>query len=218
VQACPHSITVVRNPLLAGTASVRITVTDSDLHSACPQLQAGPDPSAFLVSPYVLRPRATDYIGFSVLFPRGFPAVNYPHWLQVAEIYGPPFRGSPQISFGVRGNRLVLILLRGPTHRYTVAWSTGLRRGSWHHLVLRLKLSPDPRVGSVALWHNGARARLGGRRRTIHMQTLAPALTWNAPRGKDALYLDLYRGPGLGSVTVYEGDARIGRTYWSVAG
>jgi Polysaccharide lyase len=216
VQACPGSVRVVRNPLQIGPPAVRITVSDGDLRSSCRRLQAGPNPSAFLVSPSLFHSGSDLYIGFSVYFPRGFPVVRTPRWLQVAQIYGPPFRTRPQISFGVRGNRLVLVLLLGPDHRYTAAWGTALRRGSWHHLVLRVRFSANPRLGFVQLWHNHARQRMH-RRRTMHMQTLVPWGTWDPPRGRNALYLDLYRAPGFGSVTVYENGARVGRTYSSVS-
>jgi Polysaccharide lyase len=214
VQACRRSVRVVPSPLSAGTFAARITVGNGDTHDSCRKLQPGPSPSAFLISPPIFRAGNERYISFSTLFPAGFPRIT--NWFQIAELYGPPYGGSPPIGIYVSGRSLVLG--RDVTHHYDTPWRSRIRQGSWEHLVLEVKFSADPRIGFVKLWLNGIPQTFAGGRRRLAMGTLIPGINWTGRRGADSLDIGQYRAaqPALGTVTVYEGQVRVGTGYAAV--
>jgi hypothetical protein len=215
VQACSRAIRVVHAPLSYGTFAAKITVGNGDTNANCRKLQPGASPSAFLISPPLFHEGDDLYISFSTLFPRGFPRMT--NWFQVAEIYGPPYQGSPPIGIYVSGRSLVLG--RNAGHHYDSPWRTPIRQGRWESLVMRVKFSPDPHTGFVQMWLNGVPQTFAGGVRRLYMDTLVRGLNWTGRGGADSLDLGEYRSatPALGPVTVFEGQARIGRTYASVS-
>ena len=211
-QSCPDGVTVVESPVRGGRYSARFTTTDQSNHAFCPDVPVYNN-SALINSPRLFHDGDDFYIGFSTYFPAGFPVP--PDWFQVAEIYGPPYGGSPTIGIDVVGHRLQLS--RDVTHGYDVIWtaSTDFSRPGWEDIVLHVKFSTDPNVGFVELWRNGARQTFKDGSQTIHYNTLIPTVNGGGP---NRLSLDQYRSAAapMGTVSIYHDEARIGHSYQSV--
>jgi hypothetical protein len=215
LQACTGGVSIVTSPVRGGGYAAKFTVTDQSTDVNCPAVPTS-SPRAQLVSPAMFTPGADVYIGFSTFFPADFPTIS-DGWMQVAEVYGPPFGGSPPIGVDVVGNRLVLS--RDATHNWDKVWTsaTDIAKGTgWEDIVLHVKFSTDPRVGFVELWRNGRRQTFTNGSQTLFYNTIVPIVNGGGP---NALYLNQYRSstPALGTVTLYHDQAKVGSSYASVA-
>jgi hypothetical protein len=216
-QSCPDGVTVVNNPVREGNYAAKFTVDDTSTKANCPAVPTE-DPRAQVISPRLFGEGDDCYIAFSTYFPSEFPTISK-GWMQVAEIYGPPFGGSPSIGIGVEGDRLVLH--RGPTNNWEAVWKEGsdIPKGTgWEDIVLHVKFSTDPTVGFVEVWHNGVKQTLGNGSQRMYYDTLIPGINWDGST-PNRLILNQYRGlsPALGPITLYHDAARVGTTYDSVA-
>jgi hypothetical protein len=226
VQACagpspPAGVTVVRRPVHRHWRhSLRFTVSDQSVHALCPVLGSPGSPNANVLSPPLFRPGDDAYIGFSVFFPTGFPSICTPLvprcFMQVMEIYGEPFGGSSPVSILVSGRRLFF-----NTHTSGAIWTspTTIPVGrAWNDFVIHVHFDTRPNVGFVELWFNGRRRRFRTGSRRFHEATLAPGVNWDGLHA-DSLVLQQYRGPNprMGTVTLYETGAKVGRSYAAVA-
>jgi hypothetical protein len=221
VQACagpnpPAGVTVVGSPVHRGWRhSLRFRVSGGSVSANCPTLGSPGSPNANLISPPMFRPGDDVYVGFSVYFPSSFPLICVPWvpgcFMQVAEIYGRPFRGSAPVAVEVIGNQLAL-----GTHEYGTIWRspTVISRGTWEDIVLHIRFSTQRSVGFVALWLNGRQRRFGNGAYKFHEATLLPGVTWDGVHA-NTLDLQQYRGPhpSLGTVDLYETGAKVGTTY-----
>lgn len=214
VQQCPGAISVVGSPAAPGARAVALSVSDNDTESACPNHVFTPNPAAGLIGPSMFHDGDDAYIGFSTLFPTGFPFI--PHWFQFAEIYGKPYGGSPPLGLDVVGNRFGL--WRDATHGYDNPWSVPLQTNAWQDLVLHVKFSADPTVGFVEIWLNGVQQTFGNGQQRLYMATLVPGINWSGAGGADYLDLDQYRSKldAFGRVTIYHAAARIGDSFAAV--
>jgi hypothetical protein len=215
IQACPGDVAVVTSPVRAGRYAARFTVRDESVTANCPAVPTS-GTRASLASPRLFGPGDDAYIGFSSYFPAGFPAITT-GWLQVAEVYGPPYNGPPSIGLAVNGNRLVLT--RDNTHNVDAVWTslTGVAKGTgWEDIVLHVKFSTDPSVGFVELWHNGQRQRFTDGTQTLHYSTIVPGVNGGGP---NSLFLNQYRSkiPARGAVTLYHDEGKVGSSYAAVA-
>ncbi|HXV05798.1 MAG TPA: polysaccharide lyase [Solirubrobacterales bacterium] len=216
-QSCSEGVTVVNSPVRSGQYAAKFTVTDTSTSEYCPLVPTS-SPRAQLVGPQMFTEGSDDYIGFSTFFPADFPTISS-GWMQVAEIYGPPFGGSPSIGIDVVGNRLAL--QRDPTHNWDTIWTspTEISKGTaWEDIVLHVKFSTDPSVGFVELWLNGAQQTFKNGARRIYYDTLVPGVNWDGS-SPNRVYLNQYRSssPPRGAVTLYHDAARVGTSYASVA-
>jgi hypothetical protein len=215
LQACPGDVAVVSSPVRAGRYAARFTVRDESVTANCPAVPTS-GTRASLTSPRLFGPGDDADIGVSTYFPAGFPAITS-GWLQVAEVYGPPYNGSPTIGLAVNGNRLVLT--RDATHNVDAAWTSlaDVAKGTgWEDIVLHVKFSTDPSVGFVELWHNGQRQRFTDGAQTLHYSTIVPGINGGGP---NSLFLNQYRSksPARGAVTLYHDQAKVGSSYGEVA-
>jgi hypothetical protein len=216
-QSCPGGVATVTSPVRSGRYAAKFTVSDSSTNANCPLVPTS-DPRAQLVGPPMFTEGSDDYIGFSTYFPANFPTISS-GWMQIAEIYGPPYGGSPSIGIDVTGNRLTLD--RDPTHIWDTIWisPSEIPKGvGWENFVLHVKFSTDPSVGFVELWLNGVRQAFTNGAQRIYYDTLVPGVNWNGG-SPNRLYLNQYRSatPLLGTVTLYHDAARVGSSYASVA-
>jgi hypothetical protein len=219
VQSCPGGITVGRDPLGGPGYVSKFSVSDQSVSARCPILGSAGNPSASLLSPGLFKPGGNTYIGFSTLFPARFSAICTPWvracWMQVMELYGRRFRGSPPVALGVVGDRLVL------ANHWRTIWtsSQNITKGTaWEDVVLHVVISTNPKIGYIELWNNGAQQTfINGSRRWFEA-TLDPGVNWDGVHA-DKLCLDEHRGPNpaMGRVVVYQRAARVGATYASVA-
>jgi hypothetical protein len=225
VQGCPgpsppKGVTVVGSPVHRGWRhSLRFRVSGDSVSANCPILGSAGNPNANLISPPLFRPGDDVYIGFSVYFPPNFPSICTPFvpgcFMQVAEVYGQPFRGSAPVAVQVIGNQLAL-----GTHAYGTIWRspTAIRRGTWEDIVLHVRFSTQRSGGFVALWLNRRQRRFGNGDYRFHEATLLPGVTWDGVHA-NTLDLQQYRGPhpSLGTVDLYETGAKVGTTYAAAA-
>jgi uncharacterized protein (TIGR03382 family) len=87
---------------------------------------------------------------WSTLFPQSFPSVN--SWQLFAQWHQDGCCGSPPLEFYVVGEEM---RMRVGGSSGKVLWRAPLVRGRWHDFVLRVKWSPDPKVGFVELYKDG---------------------------------------------------------------
>ena len=216
LEQCPGDIaSVVGNPAPAGVHAVQLKVSDGDTQSACPGKVFTPNPAASMIGPTVFHNGDDAWMGFSVYLPAGFPTI--PTWFQFAEVYGPPFGGSPPIGLDIEGNRMGL--WRDATHNFDNPWSTPVVTGQWQDIVLHVKFSPDPTVGFVELYFNGVQQQFADGSTRLYYSTLVPGNNWDGASGGNYLDIDQYRShlDQLGTVTVYDAEMAIGDSYAAVA-
>jgi hypothetical protein len=212
VQDCPGGVSVVPNPVAGGGMAAKFTVSDANTKYNCSNVYSA-NPAASILTSGMFQNGDDRYIGFSTLFPTGFPTIT--SWFQFAELYGPPYSGSPPIGFDVSGNSLGL--WRGLNHNYDNPWRAPIQPNVWERIVAHVKFSTDPSVGFIEITLNGVQQKFSNGSTRLYYQTLVPGTNWD---GKTPNHLDLdqYRGssPALGTVSIYHSNAEVGMTYASV--
>jgi hypothetical protein len=225
VQACngPSPVagaTVVSSPVHPGfTHSAALTVSDQSVTANCPQLGSYGHPNANILSPGLFSPGNDDYVGFSTLFPASFPSnVCTPYvpgcWMQIMELYGPPYGGSAPVALDVWGNHLEMW-----THNGTI-WraAQNITKGTWQDIVVHVHFSTSATTGFVELWYQGVPQTFTNGKTRYYEATLQSGVNWNG-RAANSVFLDQYRGanPAMGTVTLYSSGAKVGTTYASAA-
>lgn len=213
-QACPGGVTIVDSPTRKGNGAAKFTVSDGDTNSRCDDVPTH-NPRAQLVSDGMFGDGDEYYIAHSIYFPSDFP--DDPNgWFQIAELYGPPFGGSPSMGIDVCGSSICFS--RDESHGYDSIWeSPRVTKGEWHDLVYHVKFSTDASEGFVEIWYDGVKQTMKNGEERVYYQTLRPGLNWNGT--PNSFFLNQYRqaGQGLGTVTLYHDEAAVGTTYESVA-
>jgi hypothetical protein len=226
VQGCPgpnpvQGVSVVNSPVHPGWQhSVQFTVSDQSVNANCPILGSPGHPNANLLTPALFKPRDNDYIGFSTFYPAGFPQVCAPWvpgcFMQVAEIYGPPFGGASPACILEFGNQLIMnthtsgTIWRSPA---PIPFGTG-----WNDIVLHVNFSTDPTVGFVELYYDGQLQTLSNGSTRFYEATLQPGVNWDGVH-PDTFDLQQYRGnnPVMGTTTLYQTGAKVATTYAAAA-
>lgn len=229
VQACSGQIKFASSPFVNGAKAASFTVTDSDVLAwsntlnsyTCSSSNSGNARAQLVAQTIKFHNGDEFYYGFSTYFPASFPVIS--QWLQVSEIYGPPFNGSPAIEIGVLGSNLVFkrhykdySTSSTGVDRYDVPWtSSGFNKDVWNNFVLHIKLSDNPSTGFIELWHNGSQVTFSNGSQRLTYQTLYPGVSWDPTKNESGLIVNQYRDKtmGLGSVTIYHDDIRVGTTY-----
>lgn len=217
-QAClnetpPNGLTVVTSPERApGEPSVRFTVADSSTHANCAAVPTA-DARAQIVGPKLFANGSDDFIAWSEMFPAGMPLP--PSWFQFAEIYGPPFGGSPSMGFDLGSNGR-MSLDRDSTHGYDSAWvqSSPIVAGHWYDITVHVKFSTDRSVGFVELWLDGQPQTLTNGQTRLYYDTLVPGVNWDGSTPDD-LTLNQYRDHNatMGAQSIYASQVRVGTSY-----
>jgi hypothetical protein len=214
-QSCPTGVTIVTSPARKGTHAAKFTVADGDTNAKCPNVPTE-NPRAQLVTKGLFKDGDDYFIGLSMYFPTGFPAPT--DWFQVAEIYGEPFGGSPSMEFDVKGTKLAFS--RDKTHGYDTPWTAthDIVKDKWEDLVIHVKFSSDPNTGFVEIWDNGVQQTFTNGTQKLMYNTLVNGINWQ-PGGTNAVHINQYRSASskLGTVTLYEDEIYVGKTYASVA-
>lgn len=213
--ACPGGVTLAPLVPYRGAPSAKFTVTDTSNSAFCPGHVFTHNPASSLLTPGLFGNGDDRYISFATLFPTGFPTIT--NWFQVAEIYGPPYGGSPTVSIDVKGNKIGL--WRDGTHNFDTPWMAPLQINQWMNVTLHVKFSTNPSVGFVEIWLNGVQQHFNNGSTRLYYTTLLAGDNWNGSTKND-LDLDQYRAltPSLGSVSIYHAAAKVGMTLASVAG
>lgn len=214
-QSCPDGVQVVTNPVRGGKYAAKLTVSDSSTKSNCPKVPTD-NPRAQLVSDPLFREGDEFYVGFSTLFPNGFPVIT--DWFQVAELYGEPWGGSPTMGIDVKRKRMVLA--RDQAYGWDDAWTApvDIQTNAWIDIVMRVKFSTNPSVGFVEIWYNGQPQTMKNGSKRIYYETLRTGVNWNGS-SPNRVFMNQYRSSNtpLGTVTIYHDEVRVGRSYEAVA-
>ncbi len=212
-QSCPDAITIVTNPVHSGKYAAKFTVSDDDTKSNCPKSPTD-DPRAQLLA-YKFSEGDEFYFSMSTYFPSDFPFIS--EWFGIAQIYGPPYGGTPTIGIGINGDKLQYHVHYDNKH-FTLWKSHPIAKGkSWETIILHIKLSTDRNVGFVELWHNGNKQKLDGKDKYFY-PTLVENLNWTSKNGENYLYAQHYRSRNakLGKITIFHDDFLIGKTLQDV--
>lgn len=77
-------------------------------------------------------------------------------WFGAAEVYGPPWNGSPPMSTGIKRDAAGQVCL----DMYPGVLRVPIATDCWHELVVHTVHSPSPTVGLVEVWLDGVRQTL----------------------------------------------------------
>jgi hypothetical protein len=218
----PAGTVMVQNPLPqpGGMSNVvKFTVADTSVSANCPVLGSPGDPNAMLIGRNIFVPGMNVYIAFSIYLPVGFPRICTPYvprcFFSFAEVYGPPYDGSPPYAIMGANQHFALGTLTNPDAWNSPKWVPG----RWNQFILHVKFETD-RSGFVQLYYNGALQTLSGPSgpaTTLYESTLVPGVNWNGST-PNHLSLQQYRSGvvKMGTIVTYESGARVGPTLDSV--
>jgi hypothetical protein len=224
IQSCPgpapaQGITLVNSPVHPGWQhSMKFTVTDQSVHANCPILGSPTHPNAVASTARMFTPGSNYYIGFSTLFPAGFPQVCTPWvigcYMQVAEVYGQPFGGASPVSIMAIQGKLVM----GTSHNGIVWHGPNYTYGTWQDLVLHVNFSTSPSIGYVEIWLNGQLQKFDNGSTRYYEATLQPGINWDGVH-PNYMAIDQYRDnvPAYGTTILYHTGVKIGTSYASAA-
>jgi hypothetical protein len=160
------------------------------------------------------------YVGASYYFPSSWPNVSSSGWVNLGEIYGPPYSGAgPNKIMVLRKSdgSQVLCWQRNQNYNYDRPFEIPLIRERWFDLVLRVKLSSDPTVGFWEAWLNRGS---GWERLKLHGRSRLFTRTIDSSNNHGANYhkVSQYRARGMWKVaTNYIADHRVGTSFEAVA-
>ncbi|KAF9890072.1 hypothetical protein FE257_006233 [Aspergillus nanangensis] len=215
IQACPGGVEVSTDSARSGSHSAKFVVHDDDTNATCPDSPTE-NPRAQLSSKGLFSDGDDYFIGFSVMFPTGFPDIT--DWFMFFELYGPPYNGTPSMALFVSQDNRITFGRDASYNRDTI-WTGGeIVPGKWRDIVLHVKFSTDPAIGFVQIWEDGQRQQLvGGDGYTVFYRTLNPELNYDGT--PNAVILNQYRSKDTryGPVTVYHDAVKVGTSLEEVS-
>ncbi|OAQ58307.1 polysaccharide lyase domain-containing protein [Pochonia chlamydosporia 170] len=214
-QGCPGGVVKSADVARTGKFSAKLVVHDNDTNAVCPDSPTE-NPRAQLVSPPLFKDGDEYYIGFSVLFPSGFPKIS--NWFMFFELYGPPYNGTPSMALFVSKENKLTFGRDAAYNRDTIWTGAPIVPGQWRDIALRVKFSTDPEVGFVQIWDGGKQQELvGGNGTTVVYRTLNPEVNWNG--SPNTVVLNQYRSKdtNYGPVTLYHDSVKVGTSLEEVA-
>jgi hypothetical protein len=143
-EVSPDRLQVVSSPVREGRYALKVTVRQGDdpINSSGNRNELVRMTREPVGSEY--------YYRWSTMFAPDFPSVRT--WQLFTQWHHEGSSGSPPLEFYVYGEEVRLNIGGNPG---TIVWRTPLVRGAWQDFILRVRWSPDPRVGFVELYHNG---------------------------------------------------------------
>lgn len=216
-QACPGAVKISTDSARTGRKSAKFTVQDDDTKAKCADSPTE-NPRGQLVSPPLFGDGDDYFIAFSVMFPEGFPQIT--DWFMIAELYGPPYNGTPSMGVFVSKEQKVTFGRDATYNKDTIWTGAEIVPGKWRDIVLHVKFSTDPKVGFVQIWEDGERQQLvGGDGSTVFYRTLNPELNWDGTLND--LILNQYRNKdtryGGNGVTLYHDSVKVGHSFEEVS-
>jgi hypothetical protein len=219
----PGHVFPTLDPLGSGREVLEYAINNGD------QPYPGALPRGDVESPKMFFPGDDWYISIPTLIPSGFPTINNQYFFQVAEIYGPPYGGSPTVGLDLESDsagRNHLKLDLDAAHSGT-PWVGPALDGRWHTLTLHVHFATDS-SGFVQLWYDGVLQTFNGRANNvtftsnntqINYATLVSGVNWDGRDG-NFVNIDSYRARNgyPGTVTLFHGAPAIGGTLASVGG
>jgi hypothetical protein len=164
-RATEERIQVVRKPHVQGAHAARFTVEREDVVAAGTgtghraEIYARGDLEGYPDGEGTVR-----YYGWCTLIPRDYPLVD--SWQLIAQWKneGP---GSPPLSLKLQERELTMVS-QDSTGSTATVWTGDAAPGQWHRFVARVKWSPDPKVGTIDLWHDGEHVAKDVHRATMY--------------------------------------------------
>ncbi len=215
-QSAPGAVREVPGPAGSGERFFKMTVDNGDVYPITPT----DNPRAELQSPARIGPGQQFWWKAKFFLPRDFPR-SVPGWLTVlGGPYGSPFNGAAPWHIEINHNHIQWS--RNRTYGYDVPWRMRIVRGRWIRILVHNRFSSH---GFVEMWVDGHRVtffRSGG----YNPNRVRPTRRlWMATRdasngdGRNFVSLLSYRKAGMfPSLTIYQGQTKVGRTRASVAG
>jgi hypothetical protein len=203
-RAAAGRLRVVTAPIRQGRYAARFEVRAGDTPANTTGTRAE------LIAEYDHGRKATEgqqrWYRWSTLFATHYPLVELWQTFVQWKNDGP---GSPPLAMTVQGRQIRFS--GGEQNGFQIYWRGPIRRGHWHDFVARVRWSPDPRSGLVALWHNGRRV-------------VPPTHTATMYRGADGrpianyLKVGLYRHSAIRRTQVlYHDDVMVGSNRRTIA-
>jgi len=135
---------VVTSPVHQGQYALKVTVRQGDN-----PIGASGNRNELVYLSY--EPEGTErWYRWQTMWPADYPS-DAP-WQIFTQWHHSGSDGSPPMVFSVRGETVRMLA------NTEVVWTTPLVRGVWHDFLFHVKWSPDPSVGFVELWYDGALA------------------------------------------------------------
>lgn len=200
--------TVVADPLGSGQKVLDLAVADSDR-----PYTGAVNPRADFESPKMFTPGSDAYIAIPTLLPSGFPVIDWHKgWMQVAELYGQPYGGSPPIGIGLTNYGTGINHYQLSDHASKVWWQGPSIVGGWHTVTLHVHFATD-NTGSVELWYDGAQQKFTNGATKLNYPTLLAGVNWDGTHG-NFLNINNYRSAGSwpGTVTLFHGAPTVATT------
>lgn len=216
IEAAPHAITEVPDPLGGGETVLKMTVDDDDVAPVTPT----DNPRAQALSPSVIHAGDELWLETEFMIPASFPP-RVPGWLSLVSIYGPPYDGSSPWQIGLDGRDM--LWERNEHYNFDTPWKQPLPRDQWVRVLLHERFDQH---GWVEMWIDGqqitffARGSSDNRNheaptRRLHMATA----DWSNDEGANAAKIMQYREQGMfETATVYFRALKIGTTRAAVSG
>jgi hypothetical protein len=199
---------VVSDPLGSGQRVLEMAVADGDR-----PYSGATNPRADFESPNLFPPGSDAYIAIPNLIPAGFPVLDWHKgWMQIAELYGRPYGGSPPIGIGLTNYGTGVNHYQLVDHYGKMWWQGPSLDARWHTITLHVHFATDS-TGSVELWYDGVPQKLLNGSTKVNYPTLLAGVNWD---GTNANFLNInsYRSAGSwpGTLTLFHGAPTVATT------
>lgn len=157
LQGAPDSITDAPDPAGSEDTVLKFTVNNQDVYPITPTK----NPRAQALSPRFIEEGMEVWTSFSFFLPESFPdsfhspTVWNGTWVQLYEIYGPPFAGDGPVGISIRpfkGKGLGIGWQRNHTYGTDNPWVMPLKKSQWITVLTHERFATD---GWVEMWVNG---------------------------------------------------------------
>ncbi|BCS29668.1 uncharacterized protein APUU_71238S [Aspergillus puulaauensis] len=215
IEGCPGGVEISADSARTGSKSAKFVVHDEDTNAACPDSPTE-NPRAQLDSKGLFQDGDDYFIGFSVMFPEGFPQIT--NWFMFFELYGPPYNGTPSMALYVSEDNRVTFGRDASSNRDTIWTGAEIVPGKWRDIALHVKFSTDPAIGFVQIWEDGQPQQLvGGNGTTVFYRTLNREVNYDGT--PNTVVLNQYRSKDTGydSVTLYHDSVKVGTSLEDVS-
>ena len=157
-QSAKGAVTEVADPAGGNETVLRMTVSDKDVYPVTPTS----DPRAQLLSPRIVKPGREYWWRQRFYVPSTMPLVSGSSWLQILQLYGPPYNGPAPFSIKIHEEapgENSLLWQRNSTYSWDIPWSASLKTNHWYDLLVHFRFDKE---GFVEAWLDGARLNFFG--------------------------------------------------------
>jgi Polysaccharide lyase len=217
-----NHVHAVKDPLGSGQWVGQFDIAPTDV------TYSGGKPRGDLESPELISPTQNTnvYVSIPEYVPLSTLSQSGGHGNMIAEVYGPPYGGTPTLGFDIQQAN------NSTAEQYGFNYNTGngnaafpwysapITTNSWHTIIAHINMSPNAGTGYVELWFDGQPQQIqGGSTGTAGPGTRLYFATWQTSvNGGSPNFLDdqLYANLSPNTLTEYHGESKIGTTLASV--